>query len=281
MVGPDIAHFFLHFDFLYAILAPEMTDTTLNIAASGIRSAEAQYEALVNNIVNAHTFGYKTVGASLKSFPEFLSEIEEKQGVVSGQAGSVNDPQVVQIAQVYADYAQGPVAATNRNLDFAIEGEGFFSAQTAWGVAYTRDGRFNLNNDGLLVTSVGGYPVLGEKGPIMVPPGRKFEVMPNGQILVDGNLVDQIKITAFENPRVLELSGGSFFRLPVDKEAVLKTDARYQLRQGVLETSNVSVVDEMVKMIVLMKIHEGNINVAKARDTLLSKVVDMGGALRP
>lgn len=257
-----------------------MSDPTLNIAASGLRTSEAQYEALVNNLVNAHTVGYKSVGAAVKSFPEFLSEIENQQSGAN-ILFSTKDPSTSTLDNLYADFSPGNQLLTNRNLDFAIEGEGFFTVQTPSGIAYTRDGRFTLNSEGMLITTVGAYPVLGEKGPILIPAGTKFEVLPNGQIMVDDNLIDQIKISAFENPKFLEVAGGSFFRTPVDREIALKREPQFQLKQGVVETSNVSVVDEMTRMIVLMRMHEGNVNVAKARDTLLSKVVDMGTALKP
>jgi flagellar basal-body rod protein FlgG len=186
------------------------------------------------------------------------------------------------ITSAYSDFSQGTSIITNRHLDFAIEGEGFFNVQTKNGEVFTRDGRFTINGEGVLVTSVGGYPVLGEKGPIIIPPDAKFEVMPTGQILAEGNEIDRIKITAFEKEDLgkLENAGGNFFRVPVDKDLTLKKEPVYQLRQGVLEISNVKVVDEMLKMIAIQKMHEANVNVAKARDNMLQRSIEMGVALK-
>jgi flagellar basal-body rod protein FlgF len=252
-----------------------MSDATLNIAGSGIRAAEAQYEGLVNNLVNAQTAGYKYTSAALRSFPEFLAEVESQQNQVPA-AEMAKKPQMVSVERIYSDFSQGGLKPTNNQLDFGLEGEGFFTVLSNSGNVYTRDGRFTVNDEGVLITTVGNYPVVGEKGPIVIPAGGKIEVSYKGEILVDNNPVDSFKVTTFEKPGDLELAGGNFYRPPLGKDLPLKTESPYKVIQGSVEISNVNPADEMIKMIMLSRMHEGNITVAKARDGLLSTAVGLG-----
>jgi flagellar basal-body rod protein FlgF len=107
------------------------------------------------------------------------------------------------------DFSQGALRETGNRLDFALEGRGLFVVESPAGERYTRQGTFSLNAEGVLVTQ-NGLPVQGEQGPINVS-GKQFEVDATGRVLVDGRVVDRLKIVEVPPVGAFEKAGIRYF----------------------------------------------------------------------
>lgn len=169
------------------------------------------------------------------------------------------------------DFSQGALMQTGNELDVAIAGDGFIAVQTADGSeAYTRAGDFQLSAFGELLTG-GGLPVLGNAGPIAIPPNQKIEIGSDGTISVREQGQGAESITAFEqirlvNPAIADLQkgGDGLFRRTDGNIAIAEGSVKVQSR--FLEASNVNVVDSMVNMISLSRNYEMNIKMIKSAE---------------
>jgi flagellar basal-body rod protein FlgG len=185
-----------------------------------------QLDYIASNIGNSNTTGFKAV----KLHYPAVDPTKEMSFV----------PEVV------VDYSPGTIYRTDNALDVAINGEGFFTIQSGDETAYTRQGNFTLDKDGNLVTAEGNY-VLGKSGKKITLPNGAVQISEKGDVTVDGNRIDTLKITNFTNPQALVRMEGCLFTDPgsagmVDKENPV-------INQGHIELSNVQVVKEMTDMI--------------------------------
>jgi flagellar basal-body rod protein FlgF len=185
-----------------------------------------QLDFIANNVVNSNTNGFKSVK------------------LYYNQA----DPgkEMAFIPQVVVDYSPGTIHRTDNPLDVAINGEGFFTIQSKEGTAYTRQGNFTIDKDGNLVTEDGNY-VLGKSGSKIKLPDGNVNIGEKGDVTVDGNPVDTLKIVSFNNPQALTRAQGCLFTDPGN--AGLADTSNPLVRQGHIEISNVQVVREMTDMI--------------------------------
>ncbi|CAN2040084.1 Flagellar hook-basal body protein [Candidatus Magnetomoraceae bacterium gMMP-15] len=179
-------------------------------------SQEIQFDMVANNLANIQTPGFKKDSLS---FDKTLSEV------------------------MRTDFSQGSMKNTDNTFDIALEGDAFFTIQTEAGVRYTKNGNFTLNNEKILVTQ-NGDPVLGESGPIEID-GSEISIDPNGEIKVDGTRVDNFALASFNNSENLKKEGSSYY---TGNPGSIKDVEDIRILQGFLESSNVNVVEEMVKM---------------------------------
>jgi flagellar basal-body rod protein FlgF len=193
--------------------------------ANGYIDRVNQLNYITNNIANVNTHGFKSVRA-------FYSAM---------------DPATVTfIPEVVVDYSPGSIHKTENSMDVAINGEGFFTVQSGIETTYTRQGNFTLDKNSNLVTSDGSF-ILGKSGQKIKLPDGTININDKGDIAVDGNRIDTLKIVSFKNPQALEKLNGCLFRDTGKAGLVEKEDAI--VRQGYIEMSNVQVVKEMVEMI--------------------------------
>lgn len=203
-----------------------------------------------NNLANASTSGFR-------------ADLEQARALqVTGDGFATRIYTQTEVPAT--DYTQGPLKQTGNDLDIAINGDGWIAVQTEDGSeAYTRAGELSLTPFGELTTG-NGLPVLGNNGPIALPPFEKMEIGSDGTISIRElgqgpeviSALDRIKLV---NPNVQELvksPDGLFRRL--DGEAELP-DGAVRLSSGFVEGSNVNVVDSMVEMITLTRNYELNI----------------------
>jgi len=218
-------------------------DSGLYTAYSGLRATADLLDVVANNLANVNTTGFK----SDETFQMMYNRAVSEAG-----AGPLEDAMnnSAAIGGSLSNFEPGVMKATGRELDVAIEGNGFFAVQAPGGVYYTRNGSLHLNSDGGLVTSE-NLPVLGEGGPIQIPAGR-VSISAGGEIVVEGNAVDTLRVVDFADKRALEKVGDSMFR-SVGQEPVVLEPGRRTVRQGTLEQSNVNAVREMVVMIDIMR----------------------------
>jgi len=243
-----------------------LTDKIFEIGDSGIEAAEERAKSLMNNMVNAETPGYRKSDVTVKAFPLELEAAEARQ---KGKIG----PMAPKVEGAYYSHAPGALVRTGNDTDLAIGGDGFFVIEGPFGEGYTRDGRFALDKEGRLVTAMAGHAVVGRGGPIVLPPGSKIQITQTGDIKVDDEILANLRVVTIDDPTKLESLGGSIFRNP-GTAAVRETDAP-RIIQGYIESSNVSMVDAMMELVVLSRTYNINTKIISTRDGNLSRALDM------
>jgi len=254
-------------------------DPALRAAASGMMAQQTRSEVIAHNLANVNTTGFKR---SRAQFEDLLYQTVQGAAVL-GQAESQTHPAVqvgrgVRLTAVQRMHAQGPLETTNRPLDVAIEGEGFFQVQTAGGnLAYTRDGGLEISDQGVLVTSQ-GYVV---QPTIRVPSdATSVSVSRTGVVSVargsasaEPEEVGRLELARFVNPAGLMAQGENLYTpTAASGDAVVgypQDDGMGRLVQGALEGSNVEVVQEMVDMITAMRAYEINSKAIKNSEQML------------
>lgn len=212
-------------------------------AYSGMKAQADALEILSNNLANINTTAFKGESA----FFTYLNQ-------AAGNAAQGNDlnatiNRAVRVEGM-VDQAEGSLTATGRDLDIAIEGNGFLVVQTARGTRYTRNGSLSLNAQSVLVGS-DGSPVLGMSGkPITLGPG-KVSIGEKGEVFLDKNQVDRLKVVAFDDLSALKKEGNSLFVLNSDR--IIEKDSDARIRPGYLEQSNVNPVASIVRMVEIMR----------------------------
>jgi len=210
-------------------------DRLIYLAMSGAKATMQRQETLANNLANVSTLGFRAELAAFRAVP------------VEGSGAST---------RVYSlestpgyDATPGQVAATGRNLDVAMQGAAWLAVQGLDGTeAYTRGGSLDINADGNLVT-ISGLTVLGDGGPIAIPPDNRVGIAADGTVSVtDANghstSVGKLKLVTPEAPLTRGTDG--LFRAGAGE---LSADPLARLQDGALEGSNVSAVETMVAMI--------------------------------
>ncbi|PCJ26663.1 MAG: flagellar biosynthesis protein FlgF [SAR86 cluster bacterium] len=235
-----------------------MQELLISITASAKQTMQAQ-AVNANNLANASTDGFK-------------SEITYYSGRES--AGEIASS---------PDLSAGVIRTTGRSLDVAINGNGWFAVLDANGEeAYTRRGDLQVDSFGQLTNGIGQL-LMGNNGPIALPPFGAVEIATDGtiSILPIGQspntlaIVDRIKLVVLDNEKLYRSEDG-LMRLP--EFEVADPDASVSLVSGALEGSNVNVVAEMVKMIELARRFEGEIQLmqsAKENSEALAKIMSM------
>ena len=214
-------------------------------------------DILANNLANVGTTGFKRDDA----FTDWFVEAVREGGYKS-----------------YTSFSQGELIRTDNPLDMAISGNGFFTVETRTGVHFTRNGHFTVDNDGFLENSE-GHRLQGENGPISVigTTGNigAVEITRTGELYVDGNLVDRLAIASIPDIRRLQKIGTNLFRAPDDILVTQLDPDAVDIRQGILEGSNVQPVSEMVSLIELQRNFESTQRVARAMDQVLGRATQL------
>jgi len=190
-------------------------------------------DIVANNLANINSVGFK------KDVTFF--------DVLTQQGAAIQD------IKVSTDFSQGIIEDTGNSFDLAITGKGFFVVETEEGPAYTRNGHFTVNAEGLLCTNEQN-PVQGEDGYIAITDdGLKtgeFTVHTNGEIFLDDVLINKLKIVDFENYESLSKTTGNSFTTSTGTPVAVESAT---VLQGRLERSNVDAVNEMIEMIDLQR----------------------------
>jgi len=209
----------------------------------GLRARQQALDAIANNIANASSNGYKAD----QTFFRALRATGEDPLAPPREAVSRSGIEV----STGINFADGVVRQTSRELDIALEGEGFIAVETPAGRRYTRNGSLALSPAGQLITRE-GYLVLGLRngnnpGPITLPPGQ-LEINEQGRISVDGVEQAQLRLVTFSNFTTLQKAGGNLLA-QTDPEIQEQPAAGLRTHQGALEASNVNSIGETVTML--------------------------------
>lgn len=252
---------------------------SLNVAATGIQAQQTHIDVISHNLANMTTVGYKRNRAE---FQDLIYENQRRVGTNSSDVGTIVPTGTqfglgVKTAGVYRNHNQGTVAQTENALDVAVQGRGFFQIELPNGdFAYTRDGAFQRNQDGEIVT-IDGYLV----SPAINIPDEATSISVNAsgevEVTIDGQIepanLGQFDMATFINPAGLEAIGNNLFKETEASGAPVVGLAGEEgfgsLLQGFLEQSNVNPVTEITNLIVAQRAYEMNTKVITASDEML------------
>jgi len=215
-------------------------DRLIYTAMTGARGTMDQQAAVAHNLANATSTGFRTELHKLRA-------VEVQTEALHTRAFAVD-------ASVANDFSPGPLQHTGRAYDVAIEGKGWLAVQMPDGSeAYTRDGSLDVSPNGVLQTK-SGLPVIGDGGPITLPPDAEVMVGPDGTISAKEagqNVINVVGRFKLVNPPEASLVRGEDGLFRTRDGAAQPADETVKIAGGYLEGSNVNVVDQMVTMISL------------------------------
>ncbi len=241
-------------------------DRMIYVAMSGAKQTAIAQGLNSNNLANASTTGFRQDLADMRSMPVY------GPGAPSRVYAMTERPAV--------DMNNGIMQTTGRELDVAVQGQGWLAVQAADGSeAYSRRGDLRIASGGLLVNG-SGQPILGEGGPIAVPQAESLEIGTDGTITVRGigqnpsvlTVVDRIRLV---NPDAAQLEKGKDGLMRLAAGETAPADATVQLVSGALEGSNVNTVDAMVNMIALARQYETQVKMMKTAGEMESTSNDL------
>lgn len=212
-------------------------DSGYYAACAGMVSRIEALDTVANNLANVNTPGFR---ASRNVFSSLLTAAGNVPLSVLNQ--DMNDYGVLSGSRL--DNSQGSLVKTGNDLDFAIEGPGFFEVRTAGGVLYTRGGNFRVSPAGRLVTAAGDT-VMGENGPLAIA-GQPLAVSADGTVTVNGAIAGRLKVVEFAPGTEMTAAAGTYYIAPAGS---VVTASHSQIRQGMLENSNVNPLTGMVELI--------------------------------
>ena len=254
---------------------------SLWISKTGMEAQQMQLDVISNNLANVSTTGFKRSNAV---FEDLIYQNLRQVGANSTEQSTLpTGLQVglgVRTVATSRSFAQGSLQQSGNKLDVAINGNGFFQVTLSDGTsAYTRDGSFQLNSTGQLVTA-SGHVV---NGPVTIPANaQSVTIGADGgvSVLLPGattpTSVGTLQLTNFINPAGLEPKGQNLFTETASSGTATTGTAGANglgaLQQGFLETSNVNVVQELVTMIQTQRAYEMNSKAVQTSDQMLQKL---------
>ena len=245
-------------------------------AAAGVFSQQKVLNVISNNMTNASTVGFKSQTTVESSFGEHLvsrlnsSDNDKNRTVGTGAFLTVNGAE-------YTDFSQGVIDGTGRAQDMAIQGEGFFLVESEeYGEVLTRNGQFELDEDGYLVLPGVGKVLNESKNSIQLK-SSDFTVTGSGAILENGKETDTLYIGMQNEGAELERTGEGLY---LCKDGYQKTEAEsYQIVQEALEKSNTDIVREMSRIIAGQNNYQSCIQIIKMNDKINEITVNQIGRI--
>lgn len=258
---------------------------SLDIGATGMLAQQLHVDVISQNIANMTTTGFK------RQRPEFKDLIYQniaRPGTTSSDSGTIVPSGLqlglgVKAGSVYRIHEQGTLKITENSLDLALNGDGFFQIELPNGeTAYTRDGVFQISQDGEIVTTQGfrlqpGFTIPTDTIDIAISNEGQVQVKIQGQVNMQD--IGQIQLANFINPAGLEAIGDNLLveteasGAPVEGNPASENFA--SLRQGAVENSNVNVVEEITNLITAQRAYEMNSKVISTSDDMLSTITQM------
>lgn len=244
-------------------------DKLLYIAMSGARETMQAQAVNSQNLANVSTTGFRADLESFRSMPVYGPGYDSRvYGVADGSG---------------VDYSPGSVMGTGRDLDVAVNGDGWLAVQAPDGSeAYTRAGDLRVDTSGLLRNGA-GHLIMGSGSPIAIPPFEKIEIAGDGTISIRPvgaaanavSVIDRIKLV---NPPVADMEKGSDGLMHMKNREPAVADGTASLQVGALESSNVNSVEAMVNMIQLARQYETQVKImanAEENDKAVTQLMRM------
>ncbi len=230
-----------------------MAETADQIASS-VDALMQEFYSITHNLANVSTVGYKR---RCNAFSRILDSQSPQEETYS--------PGVIEINSAL-DFSQGSIVQTNRPMDFALSGKGFFVIETPQGPLYTRNGTFFKNQTGQIVDTE-GRTVAGQAGAITVPNDvapSQITVSSDGTISAAGNNIGKFRVVNFADDQEKLVSVGANCYLMPDEDVSPVPAENVVVKQGYHEASNVKIVEELVDMIMVSRLYEANMQLLSA-----------------
>lgn len=236
-------------------------DRMIYTAASGAQSMMTRQDVIANNLANVSTPGFRAEKVAFRVAPIEGQGLATRAFVADSTTG--------------ADLTQGSITTTGRTLDVALLGQGWFSVQADDGSeAYTRGGSFALDDQGTLKTA-GGRAVLGDGGPISIPPGSSISIGADGTVtatpLTGKSTPQAVGKLKLVNPPASDITRGAdgLFRTKSGNPA--DADPALRVASGSIESSNVNAIEMMTSMISLARQYDLQAKLMQTADSAAQK----------
>ena len=241
-------------------------ENVLYVGLSRQMVLQHEIDVISNNVANVDTTGFKVESLMVQTDPEHL-----QTDPAAPQLNNVNFPLD---AGVVRDFSQGELKATGGALNLGVQGQGFFRIQTANGERYTRDGAFTLNDQGQIVTAAGDK-VLGDGGPVTLDPLKGTpSISADGTVSQQGQTVGKIALVNFASLSALSKDGAGLYSNSTNLQP---TPATGQIRQGMLEQSNVQGITQITRLIEVSRAYESISQMMDQTAQLSSSAIDRLG----
>jgi len=234
-------------------------------AGANLNALVRELDLIANNVANVSTVGFKR---RVNSFSKVL-EVQQK----ADEPVDEGENKVI----TAIDFSQGGLKNTERNLDFALYGKGFFVIETENGPVYTRNGMFSTNGKSQIVDGLGRL-VAGKTGAMTIPGDysvSQLYVSSDGAVSVDGLPVGEFKLVEFKEDDEAKL-------VPVGNNCFVISDdikpedaANVVVKQGYQETSNVQMVEELMDMIMVSRIYESNVKLINSQSEISGSLMSV------
>jgi flagellar basal body rod protein FlgG len=243
-------------------------DVSLYQAAAAMNATERWQELISENLASASVPGARKGEMSFSAV----------QAGLAAASGSTNPGYVIPSVTSSVNFQQGELRPSGNSMDSALEGPGFFTIQLPNGqTAYTRNGQFQLNAQGQLVTNQGN-PVLSDNGPVQFDPNNSsaITISATGDVSQGADKKSTLKLTEFNKPGLLTAIGGGLYR--ADNPAVQPSaSTTTHVRQGFVEAANSSPTTEMANLITAMRMFDANAKVLQMQgDRMSREISDLG-----
>lgn len=254
---------------------------SLWIAKTGMEGQQTKLDAIANNLANVGTNGYKRAGVV---FEDLMYQNLRAAGAASADQSQL--PTGLQIglgvraAASVRNFAQGNLNQTGGSFDVAIKGNGFFQVQLPEGsTGYTRDGSFQVDSNGQLVTNAGyavqpGITVPANASSVTIAPDGTVSATLPGQSALQ--VLGQLQLASFINPAGLDARGGNVYvesaASGAPQNGAPNSAGLGSLQQGFTEGSNVNMVEELVTMIATQRAYELNSKAIQTSDQMLQRL---------
>ncbi len=236
-------------------------DRMIYTAMTGAKHILEQQATTAHNLANATSTGFKAQVDSFRAVPVISEGLPTRAFVVDATVG--------------ADFNPGPIQATNRDLDVAIQGKGWLVVQRPDGSeGYTRNGSLKVSENGLLQTA-SGLTLMGDGGPISIPPDVTISIakdgtvssVANGTLPGPSNVIGRLKLVNPPEVDLIRSADGTF----TTRSGSVEVDTNVNVISGALEGSNVNVVEAMVSMISLARQFETQMKLVQSAENNANK----------
>ncbi|WP_033921874.1 flagellar basal-body rod protein FlgG [Sphingomonas sp. 37zxx] len=258
-----------------------MGSAAMHIARTGLDAQDTRMRVISNNLANVNTTGFKRDRAAFETLAyQVVTAAGSASTAETNYATGLAVGTGVRVQGTARINTQGSLQTTGNSLDVALDGDGFFQITLPGGqLGYTRAGNFARSPEGLLVTSEGYQVMPGitiPEGATSVTIGADGIVSATIQGQTEASQIGQLQVAGFPNSAGLQATGDNYLietaASGVANLGVAGLDGRGQIRQGMLEGSNVNVVEELVDMIETQRAYEVNSKMISATDEMLQYV---------
>ncbi|MGE4562722.1 MAG: flagellar basal-body rod protein FlgG [Rhodospirillales bacterium] len=252
----------------------------LHIAASGMLAQQHRTEVVSNNLANMNTTGFQRSKTEFTDllYSEFRRPVSAAVAARRTVPAGVSSGLGVKTASVYRVHEQGSLKQTGNTFDVAVRGEGFFQILLPQGgTAYTRNGTFQLDDTGQLVTHDGFTVALGA---VVPPDAVDVTINGSGEVLVtlagdeEPANIGLIQLATFPNPGGLQAEGDSFFIETTESGPATANNPGIggagTLQQGFIESSNVNPIEELALLIKAQRAYDMNAKMISAVDQMMA-----------